>query len=88
MLIVGCNNAERDELLGHLDDFDTERNGVSEILCRCPETLGYTTTGECLLNQGDLSDADKECIADAFDGRDVRRALARGLRFVPGRARV
>jgi hypothetical protein len=70
LVLASCQNREREELLDRLDDFDTARNDVSAVHCECYEELGFMTTGECLLNQLDLDDADKECIADAFDGRE------------------
>jgi hypothetical protein len=70
LVLVACQNREREELLDWLDDFDTARGEVSTVHCECYEQLGFMTTGECLLNQLDPDTADKECIADAFDGRE------------------
>ncbi len=73
LTLVACKNPERDELLNWLDDYDYERSGVRVALCTCPAMvdLGYVTDDECEADQPALSSADKECIADVFEGTEA-----------------
>jgi hypothetical protein len=68
--MAACTNWERENLLGYLDDFDEVRGEVNTTVCGCYDVLGFDTQGQCVLNQLDPSEGDKECIADAFDKQE------------------
>jgi hypothetical protein len=70
LTMLACTNWERENLLGYLDDFDDMRGEVNTAVCACYDVLGFDTMGECVRNQLDPSEGDKECIADAFKGQE------------------
>jgi hypothetical protein len=66
-LISGCNT-EKQDLAAQVDAYESNVLELSEALCRCPETFGFATTDECLMNQIDV---DSACILDALDGNEA-----------------
>lgn len=71
LTLVACKNPERDELISVLDDYEYERESTRYTLCTCPAELGFTTSDECEAAEPSLGAAEKECIADAFEGDEA-----------------
>lgn len=70
LTLTACKDPTSEKLADALDGYDYERDGSRLILCTCPSALGYTTEDECTAGFGDIGSAQKECIANAFDGRE------------------
>lgn len=72
LTLLACQNPERDELIGWLDDYEYERAGVRVLLCNCPEVLGFASEAECEAGETSLGASEKDCVADVFDGTESR----------------
>jgi hypothetical protein len=67
--LAACNS-KTEKLEALLDDYAEERLSLRDLLCTCPSALGFTTSEECETGLGEIDGEAKQCIVDAFEGRE------------------
>lgn len=67
---LACQDQDAEALDRAIDDFAERFQTSRDLLCACPEQLGFASADECEAASGEIDGAAQECIADAFAGRE------------------